>query len=148
MDKAQILQAFRTKLELRVAEADHELSLLDEAAAGETKSSAGDKYETAREMIAQARSMQSRLRSEAHRGLDWLARQDLSLSREAIGPGCLVSTSSGTYLVGILTESVQTADGPVQGITMASPLGQALRGKRPGEVLPWRQGSLTVLAVI
>jgi len=148
MDKAQVLDAFRHSLETRVDEANHELSLLDDAAAGETKSSAGDKYETAREMIAQARSMQSRLRNEAQLGLDWLARQDLSLARETIGPGCVVSTPQGTYLVGILTDSVKTSDGQVQGITMASPLGQALRGRRAGESIPWRNGFLRVEAVL
>lgn len=121
-----------------MAECDRELAHLDEAAAGETKSSAGDKYETAREMISQARRLQLERRDKAARGLEWLSRLEPLRAYQAAAAGCLIETEKVAYLLGILTESV-TVDGVVvQGLTLASPLGQALKGGRVGDRVAWR----------
>ena len=144
MDKAAILGSFHTALEAVVAECDCELAHLDEAAAGETKSSAGDKYETAREMISQARRLQLERRDKAARGLEWLARLEPLRPYEVAAAGCLIETDKNVYLLGILTESV-TVDGvAVQGLTLASPLGQALKGARVGDRVAWRGESLEI----
>jgi len=145
--KLRTLEAFRLALTARRDEALHELVLLDEAAAAETKSSAGDKYETAREMIGQSRSLQERGRLEAQAGLDWLAALDASRLRESAGPGVLVKSDLGLHLLGVLTASVRVDDATVQGITPASPLGQALKGKRPGDTLEWRGRSVAVQSI-
>jgi len=145
--KQRTLEAFRLALTTRRDEALHELALLDEAAASETKSSAGDKYETAREMIGQSRSLQERGRLEAQSGLDWLATLDASRLRESAGPGALVRSDLGLHLLGVLTASVRIDETTVQGITPASPLGQVLKGKRTGDAFEWRGRSVTVHAI-
>ena len=146
--KQRVLTAFRQALLSRRDEARHELALLDEAAAAETKSSAGDKYETAREMIAQSRSLQERGRAEAQAGLDWLDALDAARLRECAGAGALVESDLGLHLLGLLTSSVQVDSRTVQGITPASPLGQALKGKRAGDMLDWRTRRITVLHIV
>ena len=87
-------------LEARKAEYLRELRSVDEAAAGETKSSAGDKYETAREMMAQARALLSRNLAETESGLDTLARMAAAPLRPIIGFGSLVQTNQGWHLLG------------------------------------------------
>ncbi|MEN9352891.1 MAG: hypothetical protein RL318_216 [Fibrobacterota bacterium] len=145
--KQRVLTAFRQALLARREEALRELALLDEAAAAETKSSAGDKYETAREMIAQSRSLQERGRAEAQAGLDWLDALDHTRLRECAGAGALVESDLGMHLLGLLTASVQIDAMSIQGITPLSPLGQVLKGKRAGDSFDWRNRRVTVLGI-
>lgn len=144
MDKPNILACFRTVLETVVAECECELAHLDEAASNETKSSAGDKYETAREMISQARRMQLERCDKAARGLEWLSQLEPTRVYEAAAAGCLIETDKIAYLLGILTESVTVEGVAVQGLTLASPLGQALKGTRVGDRVAWRGESLDI----
>ncbi len=143
--RIRVLAAFRTSLSLRLEEALRELSLLNEAAAAETKSSAGDKYETAREMIAQSRALQEKGRAEAQAGLDWIERILQVEPGTAIHAGSVVHSDLGWHLVGALTTSVQIDGLSIQGITLSSPLGQALKGKVVGENLEWRGKQVSIL---
>jgi hypothetical protein len=125
-----------------------ELDALDEAAQGETKSSAGDKYETAREMIGQARSMQHRIREETQALLDWLDRQDPSTSARAFAAGAVVRTSTGWFLVCPSPIEVEVAGHRVQGVTLASPFGQACKGARAGETRVFRDRTVEILEIL
>lgn len=130
-----------------MAECDRELAHLDEAAAAETKSSAGDKYETAREMISQARRLQLARQEKAAAGMEWISRQDSVRTYVSAVAGCLIETDKNVYLLGILTESV-TVDGlVVQGLSLTSPLGQALKGVRVGDCVAWRGSVLEIRAL-
>lgn len=130
-----------------MAECERELSHLDEASAAETKSSAGDKYETAREMISQARRLQLERRDKAARGLEWLSRLEPLRAYQAATAGCLIETEKVAYLLGILTESVMVDGVAVQGLTLASPLGQALKGARVGDRVAWRGEVMVIMAL-
>jgi transcription elongation GreA/GreB family factor len=139
------LDAFAAHLEKGRSSAEHELEALDEAAANETKSSAGDKYETAREMFSQARDLQRRIREEAEAGLAWIERQRAEASRVACGPGALVETSEGWLLLGPVPVKIEVDGVAVQGVSAQSPLGQALKGARAGETRIFRERALVVL---
>lgn len=145
--RSRVFDAFRTLLTQRLEEALRELSLLDEAAAAETKSSAGDKYETAREMIAQSRSLQEKGRSEAQAGLDWIGRIQAVEPTGTVHAGTLVRSDLGWHLVGALTSAVLVDGIGVQGITLSSPLGMALKGKAAGQELEWRGRNVRVLEI-
>lgn len=75
-------------------------------------------------------------------------------SADGVGPGRVVTLSFGgddapeRYLVG----SIEELDGDVEVITLTSPLGSALLGRRAGDVVEYRtptgkQTSVTVLAI-
>lgn len=145
--RCRVFEAFRSLLTHRLEEALRELSLLNEAAAAETKSSAGDKYETAREMIAQSRSLQEKGRSEAQAGLDWIERIQAIEPTGTIHAGTLVRSDLGWHLVGALTSTVVVDGLSIQGITLSSPLGLALKGKTTGEILEWRDKSVRILEI-
>ncbi|MDB5048431.1 MAG: transcription elongation factor, partial [Fibrobacteres bacterium] len=100
-DRHAILIQCRQNLQSRKSEYLRELDNLSDAAAAETKSSAGDKYETAREMIAQARNLVERNLSETNANLDALDRMAAAPLRDKVGFGSLVETTLGWYLVGV-----------------------------------------------
>jgi transcription elongation GreA/GreB family factor len=146
-----LLSACRKDLEAREEGYLAELRSLDEAAAGETKSSAGDKYETGREMIAQSRNLIQRNLAEMASRLEALARmlstppQDVE---DSVGFGSLVETDSGWCLVGISLGEVDFQGQSIRTASLASPLGSALKGGRAGDRIPWRGGRLEILRMI
>jgi transcription elongation GreA/GreB family factor len=146
-DRAALILRCREQLTARRAEYRRELENLDDAAAGETKSSAGDKYETAREMIAQSRNLIGRNLVEAEAGLDALARMAAAPLRPIIGFGSLVETDDGWHLIGASLGEIDFAGIAVRMISLASPLGSALKGKGQGDRIPWRGGVLQVRQV-
>jgi transcription elongation GreA/GreB family factor len=124
-----------------------ELQSLDEAAAAETKSSAGDKYETAREMIAQSRKLIERNLSETEAGLGILERMAAAPLGAQVGFGSLVETSLGWYLVGLSIGELEAQGVPVRTLSLASPLGMALKGRGVGESIPWRGDAFEILGI-
>ena len=146
-DRAALIRQCVEFLEARKAEYLRELRNVDEAAAGETKSSAGDKYETAREMMAQARNLLGRNLAETESGLDTLARMASAPLRPIIGFGSLVETDQGWHLLGASLGEREIAGVTVRMISLASPLGGALKGKSAGDRFPWRGSEAAVLRV-
>jgi hypothetical protein len=148
LSKEAVLAAFRSVLALRLEQTRQELEALDQAAAGETKSSAGDKYETAREMIGQARAMQHRIRDEAQTCLDWLDRQDPSVVARTFALGSLVCTPGGWFLVCPSPVELEVNEIRVQGVTLASPFGQACKGTHEGETRAFRDRMVEILRIL
>ncbi len=146
-DRQSLILQCRELLSGRKAEYLRELRNLDEAAAGETKSSAGDKYETGREMIAQARNLIARNLAEAEAGLETLGRMAAAPLGDRIGFGSLVETSLGWHLIGASLGETEIGGTVVRMISLASPIGAAIRGKAKGDRIPWRGSDLEILQV-
>lgn len=146
-DKIRAVAGCRATLLARQADYRRELANLNEASARETKSSAGDKYETAREMIAQSRRLMEANLAEAEAALANLERMAVAPARGGCGFGSLLETSQGWLLVGISIGDVEVDGMAVRTLSLASPLGQALKGHASGDMLPWRGEELQILSV-
>lgn len=146
--KARVLQTFAAACRDRLQDARREIASLEDASRGETKSSAGDKYETAREMFAQALDLHRRAQESAAADLEWLDRQDPSIPRAAAGPGALVLLDGAWILVGPVPLSVSLDGATVQGVSTRGPLGLALKGARSGESRPFRDRVVRIEAVL
>jgi transcription elongation GreA/GreB family factor len=146
-DKTRALAICREAVLARQADYRREMANLDEAAARETKSSAGDKYETAREMIAQSRRLMEGNLAEADAALATLDRMSAAPAQAGCGFGSLVETSQGWLLVGASLGDVEVDGVPIRTLSLASPLGQALKGRRAGDRFPWRGAELSLLRV-
>ena len=138
----------RALLTDRLLRALGELEALEQAAAGETRSSAGDKYETGREMIGQARAMQERIRADAQAGLDWLGGRNPSSASVAFASGSLVLVSGIWYLVCPCPVELHVQGMRIQGVSLASPFGQACKGAREGESRLFRDHSVEIQRIL
>jgi transcription elongation GreA/GreB family factor len=147
-DRSALLAVCRALLSARAEAYLRELASLNEAAAGETKSSAGDKYETAREMMAQQRNLLERNLAEAQAGLENLERMGVAPPGSRIAFGSLVETNLGWHLVGTGLGEVDCSGIVVRLISLASPLGGALKGRSAGDRIPWRGAELEILRVV
>jgi hypothetical protein len=141
-DRKALIARCRRDLEARREDYLREIASLDEAAARETKSSAGDKYETAREMIAQGRNLVGRNLAETESNLGILDRMAASPAAGTVGLGSLVETSLGWYLVGPSLGEIEWDGVVVRTLSLGS---QVLRGRAPGDRPPWRGGELGIL---
>ncbi len=117
-----------------------------ESSNNDTKSSMGDKYETSREMLQQDISRLEQQLAETNLQLFNL-RNTKFKNTQTIAAGSLVNTTLGLFFIAIsLGELVFEAQRLVL-ISLASPLGKLLNGKKEGEFFCLNGKQVVVLAV-
>jgi hypothetical protein len=104
-----------------------------ESANSESKSSAGDKYETGRAMAQLERDRHAQLLADSQRMLQELQHIDL-VPAVVIRSGSLVKTSRGTFFISIGAGRIPVDGTDYLAVSSASPMGMALRGKRVGDI--------------
>lgn len=139
-----LLARARRHVDDRLADLARQLAALDGAQAGETKSSAGDKFETSRELLQQERDRlgaQLAVMREHRLRLEVAAR---TASGEAAGLGSTVTLATGERYL-LATGLGRVGEGFV--VSLESPLGRALAGARAGERVGFRGRALAVVRV-
>lgn len=147
-DKKRLLEACLNPVRERIARITECLELAREASSQETKSSAGDKYETGREMMRIQSDMQALHLYEAQDMLQRLERIDVGQIHDTVRPGTVVKTSRGLYFVAQSLGPVFLDEVEYQTLSLASPLGKALKGLRAGQSAVFRDAPLEILAVV
>lgn len=129
-------------LELKQAE-----NSAKESAATETKSSAGDKHETARELIHQERELVSRQINEADAQLAELNAIQENKSIDSISKGCIINTSIGYFFLGISLGFVKIDDLRIACISTSSPIGNLLLGKKLNDSFQFQGREIKILEI-
>ena len=147
MNKAALVTHLTDLLEQRAASLQAELSATLEARNSDTKSSAGDKHEVGRAMMQQELDqLEGRLASVRAMQQE-LTRVPMDRLHEHVAFGSLVTTDQGTYFIAIGLGAVEAKDGTCYAISLASPIGQALRDRRTGDVVTVNGRAIRVLEV-
>jgi hypothetical protein len=108
------------------------LGELRESASNETKSTAGDKHETALAMLQIEQENTNRQLAEALAQKDILQKIDAAVTTAIITSGSLVTTSRGYLFVSVALGKM-TIDGiTVTALSPQSPLGAKLKGLQAG----------------
>ena len=133
----------------RLTQLDREIESLRASQAGDTKSSAGDKFETSREMLQQQLDQLEAMRavqSDHLLALELAARERPS---DRIQLGSIVALSDGrTYLLATGLGKVKLADAETLFvISPGSPLGKSIYGLREGDACQLRGQQLQVTSV-
>lgn len=118
----------------RIVAARTAMRAAQESSNSETKSSAGDKYETGREMANQERDRNAAQLYEAQQLLAVLQKIQPELPCDAVRLGALVRTSLGLFYLGIGAGKLYTTGGQeFLAVSSAAPVAVALSGKRAGD---------------
>jgi transcription elongation GreA/GreB family factor len=147
MTKTELIAACEQLLDQRLQRIDAAMSLSREAAEGETKSSAGDKFETTRAM------MHAELeRLSAQRNDVLLLKKGLYTAAQAVFGnvivfGSVVKTNVATYFLAAAIGKITLGQQEVFVLSTASPLGQLLLGKSAGEEITLGKVTQKVLEV-
>lgn len=138
--KSEIHQKLRFHLEKSLEEARREYALAKESRDSDTKSSAGDKFETGREMMQREMDKLSALVDNTLNSIAKLDRiADLPASI-VISEGSLVETDQETYFISIGYGKLDS----FYAISIESPLGVELKGKRVGDCIEMRGRNITI----
>ena len=142
--KSEIHLKLRSILEKSLEEARREYILAKESRDSDTKSSAGDKFETGREMMQREMDKLSALVDNTLNSIAKLDRlTDLSAAA-VISEGSLVVTDQETYYISIGYGKLDS----VYAISIESPLGVELKGKRVGECIEMRGRKITIKSIL
>lgn len=103
------------------------------ASTDDTKSSAGDKYETSREMMQQETDRNMAQLNEANKllvALNRISTTGVSITAE---PGSVIITNNGSFYLAISAGSLLLNGKNYFAVSPASPVGNMLSGKKAGE---------------
>jgi CHASE3 domain sensor protein len=103
-----------------------------QAANEETKSSAGDKYETGRAMMQQETDRNQAQLNEANKLMVALNHINAGTIFETAETGSLVATNNGKFYIAISAGTLTVSGETYFAISSASPIGLMLKGQKSG----------------
>lgn len=146
--KSDIIQACMSRIEQMVATAQSSLDQAKEASLEETKSSAGDKFETGRAMMhAEMHKAKRQLAEAKLLQMDMKSIQYKS-SYSKVEKGTLVETSDGQFFISVGLGKVRITDGDVYVISPASPLAKIMIGKSVGDQVHMNTKQIQINAIL
>ena len=127
---------------------DDNLKNMQHSKQSETKSSAGDKYETGRAMIQNQEELYKRQRHQTQIILDQLLKIDPDKKCERVEDGALVTLASGHFYISAGMGKITVGDKDVFALSLASPLGMALKHRKAGEVFNFNEKKQNILQIV
>jgi transcription elongation GreA/GreB family factor len=131
--KKQIVIKLEELLDAKIAEVEASVEALDESGEGETKSSAGDKYETSREMMNQERAKFDKVLQDLGTQLKMLKSLDLDKTHKVVELGCVVGVTGLTLFISIPFGKLKVEGKELFAVSAKSPVAQMMMGKRTGD---------------
>lgn len=132
--KEQLFSSCKNYLEQRIQRILTSMADLEESLENESKSSAGDKYETGREMInLEFEKLQGQL-TEFKKLQETLKMAQRAFTFEVVQLGSYVKTTGANYFIAIPAGEISVDNEKFYAIGANSPVGQALLGKKSGEI--------------
>lgn len=113
----------------RIRETERNIADIRDAMANETKSSAGDKYETGREMMQQEMNREQTRLHELKKQQSLIKTIDPVHTHQKVQPGSVVYTDKGNYFIGVSIGKLSIDNQEFQCISLHSPIGKCLKGK-------------------
>ncbi|MFA4868200.1 MAG: 3-oxoacyl-ACP synthase [Pedobacter sp.] len=147
MNKEHLYQLCLNFIEQRIQTAETALAQAREASNDDTKSSAGDKYETSREMMQQDIDRNKRLLIDAEENRKVLEAIGHAVPSDTIRGGSLVNTNQGIFYISISAGQLQTEGKTVFAISAASPIGKLMLGKKSKDSFSFNGKTYTIQEV-
>lgn len=130
--KAQLYLLCGEYLRTREAEIKKAIAEAQEAANNETKSSAGDKFETGREVMQQEIDLNITRLNELNKLKTTLELIAPAQKSAIVIPGSVVFTSNGNFYIAIGAGQLKVGDKMFYAVSSASPIGSKLAGQKAG----------------
>jgi transcription elongation GreA/GreB family factor len=146
--KQQLYQLCLDHLLAKIAVLQASIAELQDAIGNETKSSAGDKYETTREMLNQDINIHGGQLSELNQQRAALDKIPTDTLNETVVPGSIVTTNRGNYYIAVSAGSFTIADMLYYAISAASPIGKILMGQKVGCNVVFNGKAIVIMQVL
>jgi len=135
-------------IEERIKGANQAIQFAQASANEETKSSAGDKYETGRAMAQLEIEKNSKQLAESQRLKQTLLQLDPTKSNETIQAGSLVVTNQGRFFISIPAGLFALEGETYFAISASSPMAQRLLGLNAGDQFSFNKREFVVQKVM
>ncbi|WKK76601.2 hypothetical protein QYS49_04670 [Marivirga salinae] len=145
--KINLIEKCKAEIFAKKEAIDQEMENLKTSLGAETKSSAGDKYETSREMMNQEKGKLQSQMSVLNQQLETLSKINPSMKHEKIGLGSIVKTSAANYFISISYGKVSDGKEDVFMISAITPLAQQMINKIEGDEVIWNGKSILIKEV-
>ncbi len=132
----------------RISRASSAMQSAQDAANEESRSSAGDKYNTERAMMQIERDNCAKQLAEAQMLSKTMAQVDISKHLNKAGLGSLVETSQGNYFMAISVGKIVLDGYVVFAISQASPIGHLLMEKEVGDEVVFNNKVIEISRVV
>ena len=146
MDKIRVHQELIHHIQLKIIELKKHISHIDEAVTLESKSSAGDKYETSREMLQQERDKKYQQLKlwDSHESTVKLMKVG---NNRKVEHGALVRTRDKLLYISIAIGKIEYNDIEIIAISEAAPLFAVIKGFVPGDSYSYANQADAILEV-
>ncbi|WP_394366290.1 3-oxoacyl-ACP synthase [Spirosoma terrae] len=133
--KGRLMEQCRLYVQQRIDIARKAMEEAQESANSESKSSAGDKYETGRAMAQLERDRHAQQLDGALTLERELSRINVEKEYTTVQPGSLVQTSRGRFFISISAGKLTVDKTDVFAVSPGSPIGVALAGRKAGDTV-------------
>lgn len=130
--KQELLRRCFESVDQRIRSAENAIFSAKEASQDDTKSSAGDKYETTREMMQQEISRNEAQLYEARKLKHALSQINIEKASETVQNGSVVFTDNGNFFISVSAGQFTIGKDIFFAISLASPIGKSLTGLKRG----------------
>lgn len=146
--KKQLFEFCQTFVDQKIDLTQQAIQEIQEEANKETKSSAGDKYETGRAMLHLEKDKHSRQLATYLQLKQTLQLVQAEYNTQKVGLGSLVYTSIGHFYIAISAGKYTETTQEIHCISLASPIGQALANCKAEESILFRDKKISILEVL
>lgn len=130
--KKQLYQQCLEKVKQSLADAQQAIDNAQAAAKDDTKSSAGDKYETGREMMQQETDRNMAQLNEANKLLIALNKINTESVNQIVAAGSVAKTNNGNFYMAVSAGVLTVNNERYFAISPVSPIGMKLIGTKAG----------------
>lgn len=131
--KKEVIKAIEKELDERLEISTQTYNDALESRNNDTKSSAGDKYETSRAMMQQEMDNAEAIIHQVKMFKNELRRLPIEEKSDQVISGSFVETDKGLYFIGLSIGKIEIQNQIVYAISTASPLGKLLLHKKVGD---------------
>ena len=146
--KAQIIEALNKLLDKKIDALKATIADVSDSMKNDTKSSAGDKFETGREMMQmELNNKQGQLNKQVQLKKD-LAQIDTKKQNSTVDFGSLVISNKGKYFISVALGKIVINNTEYYALSLASPIGQALKGHKQGDSISFNRQNIVIEDVL
>ena len=146
--KEQVYVQCNKLLALKRERAKNMIAAAEASRNNETKSSAGDKFETGRAMMQMERDKAELQLNQVEELQAILSRIDLKNICTSVQTGSVVITNEANYFISIPIGKVNMDQKLFYAISLHSPLGKAINGKTKGNQIIFQDRTIQILDVV
>lgn len=146
--KKELLKICHEKVNSRIESLQKSMEEIQAAANEETKSSAGDKYETGRAMMHLEKEKLTGQLAEQIKLLEVLNQIEPNQTFEKGGLGAIIYTKQANYFLSVSLGKIMLEGETYFALSVAAPLGQQLLDKKIGDKIQFRNKKISITNIL